>query len=70
MLIKLLTIILILALFRFLVRLVRAVLGATRSDPRIHPGRSAGENPTRGQRIVDVEFTEEKDDASERKGSR
>jgi hypothetical protein len=60
MLIKLLYLILGFVLFRFLVRLARALLHATRG-PEVHHRPRRDDHPARGHRVVDVEFTEEED---------
>jgi len=56
MLIKLLYFILLVVLFRFVFRLVRAVLGLTGTGTRNHVPRGEQSSP-RGK-IVDVDFTE------------
>jgi len=59
MLLKILSIIFLLALFRFVYRLVRTVLEVTGTRPGVRSGRQSSEE-IKGERIVDVEFTEEK----------
>ena len=59
---RLLVLILILVLVRFVVRLVRALLISAPRRPEVHAGRSRPDDPTRGKRIIDVEFTEDRSD--------
>jgi hypothetical protein len=61
MLIKLLYLVLAFVLFRFLFRLARALIQSTRG-PEIHARRRRDDDPARDQRVVDVEFTEEREE--------
>jgi Na+-transporting methylmalonyl-CoA/oxaloacetate decarboxylase gamma subunit len=57
---RLLVLILFLVLARFVVRFVRALLVSAPRRPEVHSGQSQPDDPTRGKRIIDVEFTEDR----------
>ncbi len=59
MFIKLLQLILVLVAIRFIVRLVRQVFSAPSRRPEVHSRRGPRDEPVRGKRIIDVEFTED-----------
>lgn len=67
MLIRILLLVLAFAFVRFLVKTVRALLSGTRSQEELHSRRGPRTYRPRGERIVDVEYTE-KDDQEHSKG--
>ena len=70
MLMRLLLLVLILVGIRFVVRLVRQMLDSTSRRPEVHSRRQGGDDPTRGRRIIDVEFTEDRNPDDAGRGER
>jgi hypothetical protein len=62
MFLKLLQLVLVLVLIRFVVRLVRGLLSPPAGRSKVPPRSRREEDPPRGGRIIDVEFTEDADD--------
>jgi hypothetical protein len=63
MFIKFLYLLLGFVIVRFLFRLARTLLHLTRG-PEIHTRRRRDDDPARDHRVVDVEFTEEREEDS------
>lgn len=67
MLIRILLLILAFAFIRFLVKAAKALLHRTRPEEQLHSRRGPRAYAPRGERVVDVDYTEEKDETSKGK---